>query len=281
MENFIFTVMKRTITITILFLSFLTAFGQNGTPPIAGARGLAMGRASVCFTDINSAFSNQAGLAYLKTMQVSVSAENRFLTNSINSFSAAAAYPTNSGTFGLTMNYFGFSAYNEQKIGLSYSRLLFEKLAIGAQFDYLNTSVTDYGNKAVFSFEAGIYAQILKQVALGVHVFSPARIEVAAGEYLPTIMSFGLNYTPSKKLLLTAELEKDIDFPVVVKAGIEYNILDALHLRFGGATNPTLASLGVGYFIKNTLKIDAGVAFHQILGLTPAVTIAWHRKAKK
>ena len=41
----------------------------------------------------------------------------------------ALALPTNAGTFGLSYSYFGYSKYNESKIGLAYAKKLFEKIS--------------------------------------------------------------------------------------------------------------------------------------------------------
>jgi hypothetical protein len=74
--------------------------------------------------------------------------------------------------------------------------------------------------------------------------------------------------------LLITEAEKDIDNPARFKAGVEYKIVDALHLRGGIATNPSQYSLGVGINVKD-LKIDLATSYHEVLGVTPAISLSY------
>lgn len=276
--------MKNVFTLLFLIASItLQLSAQNGTPQNAGARGAAMGNASVTFTDINSAFSNQAGLAFLEELSFTAYGERRFLAEGLNSFLFAAAYPIDKiGTVGLTINYFGFNAYNEQKIGLSYARKLAKNFSLGAQFDYLATRIPDYGTAASFTFEIGMLAQLSKQVTLAAHTYNPINSKVAGLDRLPNLVKIGVGYSPSDKVTLTGELEKDIyNFPLVGKIGVEYRPMKALAIRAGFAANqPTMASFGLGLYLQG-LRIDVASSYHQILGLTPSVSISYGLNPKK
>lgn len=267
------------IFLSIVFVSQSSA--QNGSPGIAGARGAAMGNTGITFQDINSIFSNQAGLTSINGLAGVVSGEQRFLVSEINSLSAGVAYGKGLGAFGLSLGYYGFQDYNEQKIGLAYARKLFDKLSIGLQFDYLNTSIAEYGNKGLVTFELGLQSQVTKKIHVAAHVYSPATIALTAEDVLPTIFKLGGAYLPSDKVTFLLEVEKDLDYPVQVKAGMEYYIVDAVSLRAGVGTNPTLMSFGVGYRVKSGLSIDVGARVHQVLGVMPAVGIIYQAAAKK
>lgn len=268
-------VKKATLSCLLAIGFSVVLMAQNGLPPIAGARGAAMGNTGVTFTDINSSFSNQAGLAYLENFSATVNAERRFLLSEIQSFSMGLALPTSSGTFGVAANYYGFELFNEQKVGVSYSRKLVDQLAIGAQFDLLNTTIQDYGNKAVVTFEAGILAELSPEFRIGAHVYSPARLKLIEDEVLPTILTLGVAYCPTDKVYVTIEAEKDIEYDARVKIGIEYKLVEILLLRLGAGSNPTIASFGIGLGLDNGLSIDVGSYYHQILGFTPSVGISY------
>ncbi len=270
--------MKPFLILLLLLSVVFIGQAQNGTPATAGARGAAMGNASVAFKDINSAFSNQAGLAHLSDLAFIAVAEQRFFITELQTISAAAVLPTNSGTFGLTLNYFGFEAFNQQKIGLAYARKLFDGVSIGGQVLALQTRIPEYGSATNVSFELGILTQLVPTLQLGVHLYSPVRIEITPGENLPTVFKLGLAYLPSERVTCAAEVEKDIDFPARAKFGIEYQIVEQLHLRTGIATNPVNLAFGVGYGFDNGLLFDIASVYHQILGFTPTVTIAFQRK---
>ncbi len=249
---------------------------QNGTPQRAGARGSGMGDASVTFQDINSAFSNQAGLAFIDGLSFTVFGERRFLLAEINSFSAAAAMPTNSGTFGLAVNYFGYTNYNEQKIGLSYARRLFEHVGIGAQIDYIGTRIPEYGTASSITFELGTQAQILEKVIVGAHIFSPIRVKLTEDDrdIIPAQLKAGFSYLPSDKVTLAFEVEKDIDYKASFKSGVEYRVVEQLSLRAGLGTEPVQNSFGIGIHLPN-LDIDFSTLYHYELGFTPGISIAY------
>ncbi|MCO6494029.1 MAG: hypothetical protein J5I98_36765 [Phaeodactylibacter sp.] len=265
------------LLLTFLFLSGLQQAlrAQNGLPPAGGARAVAMGYAGVTFTDVNSVFTNQAGLAHVENLAVTAYGEQRFLVSEIRSVGLGAALPTSSGVFGLSLHYFGFERYNEQRIGLAYGRKLLEKLSIGAQFLMLNTRIPEYGNKAVFTFEAGALVELLPQLNLGVHLFSPARVQLTEEDDIPTVLRLGVSYLPSDKLSLLAELEKDIDYEARARFGADYRIAEPLFLRLGVATQPTALSFGLGLALPGGLRLDVASSYHQVLGFTPAAGIVW------
>lgn len=268
--------MRTLLLLTALFFSsFLLLTAQNGIPPVGGARAIGMGGVGVTFTDINALFSNQAGLGQLESTAFTAFAEQRFLLQELQSATAGFALPTNSGTFGISVNYFGFEDYNEQRMGLAYGRALGKKFSIGAQALLLNTRIPEYGNRAVVTFELGLLTTILPNVQLGLHLYSPARISAAQGEYLPSVFRLGLDYQPSDNLRLITELEKDIDYPVRAKFGVEYRAADPLLLRGGLTTQPVSASFGVGYELDVGLSFDVASAYHEFLGFTPSAGVGY------
>ncbi len=263
--------------------SFLTDLqAQNGSPSTGGARGIAMGNASATFTDINAAFSNQSGLAFLTEANFSAYTEQRFLTGAVNSFNVAAANPfKNIGTFGLNINYFGFQEYNEQKIGLAYARQLSANFAIGAQFDYLSTRIPSYGQANSFTAELGFLYKMSKTVHLGAHAYNFVRAGLPNGDKLPSIYKIGLAYLPSDKVQINSELEKNINNPLNFKLGIEYRPSSQFIVRTGFNTAPFRMSGGLGLQHQG-LTIDAGVNYHQILGFSPALSLSYAlRKTSK
>ncbi len=274
----------KTILGSLLFIMVLQLQAQNGIPQNAGARGAAMGNASLTFSDINSIFTNQAGLGYLENLTFTAYGERRFVAaDGLNSFLFGLAYPHQKiGTLGLSVHYFGYGPYNEQKIGLSYAKKLFKRLSIGAQFNYIGTRFGNsyYGAAHAFTFELGILTKITKHLHLAAHVFSPARIELPNGEALPSVFKIGMAYLPSTKLRLTAEVEKNLVHPVNAKFGIEYQAIEVLYIRAGLATTPVLASFGLGLKLK-ALRIDLATSYHTTLGLSPSLSVSYEIASSK
>lgn len=271
--------MRATIIICFFLSNSLSLFSQNGIAASLGARSIGLGGSSVIYENSNSVFTNQAALASVRKMEFSIHSEQRFLLSEIRAIAAAAALPIGkTGTFGLGVQYFGFEAYNEQRISLGYGKKLGDKFSLGASFIWTNTSIPEYGNKGVFTFDLGIMAFVSSKVTLGAHIFNPLRIGINEEEALPSIIKIGLRYRPSKVVRIIAEVEKDIQFGLRTHWGTEYDVLDQLVLRFGLATQPTEISFGFGYKIKQKLRIDIGASYHQLLGVTPALSVVFRPK---
>jgi hypothetical protein len=249
--------------------------GQSVGLPTAGSRGMAMGGAAVCFQDVNALFSNPAGTALLPGWSATAFGEQRFLLSEIRAIGAGVALPSGFGSFGLTAQYFGVDAFNQQRLGLTYGRLLFDRLALGGGFHFWNTRINEYGSQAALSFEIGLQAQINRELWIGVHAYNPARVELADGELLPTILSVGLNYHPSSKLHLSGQVSKDIDQPIQFHGGVEYQVIDPLFLRAGFSTQPTQGSFGVALQLGQQIRLDFSSRFHTYLGWSPGFGIVF------
>jgi hypothetical protein len=268
--------MRYVLSMLLWPLLAMTLMAQNGVPQNAGGRGAGLANADLALTDVNTIFVNQAGLGFLENLSFSAYGETRFLgATGINSFLVGVAYPHEKiGTFGLSMHYFGYGPYNEQKIGLAYARKLSKRFAIGAQFDYIGTRIAEYGSAHSFTFELVILAKVTKHFHLAAHVFSPVRVQLPNGENIPSVFKLGGVYLPSKKVRISAQIEKDLEQAFVGRFGIEYHPMQVLYVRAGVSTSPSLASFGLGLNMKG-LKIDVATSYHLALGFTPSLGVSY------
>lgn len=265
--------MKRLYVLFLLLAAYWLP-AQDGQPGPAGARGLAMGQTGLAFADVHSLFVNPAGLANVEQFTALAVVEQRFLLRELRQLSAAAALPAGGGAFGLRVQYYGFELYNEQQAGLAYARRLSDAFRLGAQFIYYGNRIPTYGNRHLLTFQLGLQARLLPELTLGAALFNPLRLERSDdGELLPTHFALGMGYTPSPQLLLTLEAEKDIDFPLRLKGGVEYRIAPPLRLRLGAASNPTLFTFGFGLRLRRGIGIDVASSWHQFLGFTPGISL--------
>lgn len=267
------------LVVVSLYYTQNTIFAGNENNPI-GARSSGMGNASVTHTDFWSVHNNQAGMTNLKMLSAGIYFENKYLLKELSLKSAAIVMPTSSGVFGLTMNYFGYSAYNETKIGLAYAKQLGKKLSAGVQLDYLSTRIAEnYGNRNMLTFEVGLLSQINDKFSIGVHVFNPVRAKLSEynDERTATVIKLGASWTFSKKIILCAEAEKDINLDPIYKTGLEYHIIEPIYVRMGIATNPLVNTFGFGMNF-NKLKIDFASSVHSVLGYTPQFSLIYNFK---
>lgn len=248
-----------------------------------GARASALGNHTSAISDVFSVSNNQAGIGFLNQFAFGVSARNKFLVKELTVADAAGVFPTKSGVFGLGIHYSGTNLFSERKVGIAFAKSFAERFSFGLQFDYLNISISEYGNKNLFTFEAGLQYYLLpEKLLIGAHVNNPLRLTVddETDEKLPTVMRFGLNYSPSKKLMLLAEVEKDLDYSPVYKLGIEYRPVEKLSLRGGFNANPFQGAFGIGLNLKK-LTIEVASLFHPTLGVSPHLSLAYAFGKKK
>ena len=187
--------MKKLIILYPIFFSF-SLFAQNGPINPLSSRSNSIANASVAFSDINSLFNNQAGLAGLKNISFLISGQETFRNPYSDNGGGGFAIPISSGTFGLNFHYFGADDIKQNKIGLAYARKLFETLSVGIQFDMLSTQIPLNEKSNLFTFEIGLQYKLIENLLLGIHLYNPAKLEIVEGEFLPTILRLGTTYSP-------------------------------------------------------------------------------------
>ena len=236
-----------------------------------GGRAAAMGGAAVTGNDFWAVHNNQAGMATYKKIAAGVYYENRFLLKELSLKCISLVVPVKkAGVFGLNYSNFGYKLYNESKIGLAYAMGFGNKVSAGVQLDYIYTHIGEnYGNKGAMTFEAGIRAEIIKNLVIAAHIFNPINVKLAdyGNERIPLIFKIGLAYNFGDKAVIAAEVEKDNNFKPMFKTGIEYHIIKPVFVRIGIATNPTTYSFGAGFEFYR-FKLDVAASRHPVLGFS-------------
>jgi len=268
-------------TVWIFILAFLLPcyglYAYNDDNAVGG-QSAGIAKAAINLTDVFSIFSNQAGLAGIQKLSVGLYSENRFLVEGLNTYAVGAALPTKSGTFGVGVTYFGDEALNHTRGSLSYGRYLGEKLSVGGQLDVVSLGTQNYGSAIAFTFGLGLQFQVLDNLNAGAHVYNPLQIKLTDAEEdnLPTILRFGLDYAISEKVNVVTEVEKNMEYDAIFKAGLNYCLINQLSVRAGISTNPSMVYLGLGIKLK-TIHIDAAVSYHNVLGYSPHISIIYRR----
>ena len=269
----------RIFLMTIFIFSLQFSFGQGWLP--MGSRSHALGNASVAIDDIWAYHHNPANLVSVKKLGLGLSYENRFLLKELQSQGFVVALPLKVGVISFGLQSFGFKNFRTNRLGLGYSMKLAEFLSCGVQLNYHQVRLTDaYGRKDALTAELGLRANITDNWKVAFSVFNLTRTKISefGEDRLTTLMRLGTQYTFSEKVMLVAELEKNIEFPVRFKTGIEYSPIRKLFLRGGFATQPIELSAGLGYRFKEQFQLDLGSAYHQILGWSPNFSFTYLMK---
>lgn len=244
-----------------------------------GARSAALGGCGLLLDDPYSPMNNQASMAFQKKSSVAFSTARKYWLSDLMYNSFAATFAMKNSALGLTGSYNGFTDYNQTIAGLSYARLLTEKVSIGVQLDYLQKKITEYGSNSAVTFEAGAMVKVMKKLNFAAHVFNPVRVKSGyyQDEKYPAIYSAGLQYKPSETFFIEADIENNYARNNFFKIGAEYRPVKSIALRVG--VNNNEYSFGAGLWWKN-FRLDIASSYHRYLGITPTGSIAYEFGAK-
>jgi hypothetical protein len=268
----------------VLVLIFISNNVWAVEQPLGGARSLGLGGASVTNKDVYAVVNNQAALGSISSYNLAIAAERRFMISTINSFGCMATIPTKTGTFGMAINYFGNSLYNEKKIGLGFGKKLGTIVQLGLQLNFFNRSISTIGAENAYSYEIGSLINLNKSLRIGMHLFNPIvmkSVKDFQSELQPNA-KLGLGWQISKKIFYAVEVQSDLLNQVSLKTGLEYNFYNKFYARVGYFTNPSSYTFGIGYYFK-MLKFEMATSLHQVLGtsLQVGITYSYPKKLKK
>ena len=263
----------------IIFFFVQTIHAQGWLP--MGSRSNALGNASVAIEDVWAYHHNPANLASISKFSIGLSYENRFLLKELQSQGLVVVSPLKRGVLSFGVQTFGFKNFRTNRLGLGYCMKLSEFLSGGVQLNYHQIRLTEpYGRKNSITAEVGLKARITEnwKVAFSVLNIGRAMLSEYGEDRLTTVMRIGTQFNFSDKVFVVAEVEKNIEYPLRIKSGIEYNPMKKLFLRGGIATQPIELTAGLGYRFKEQFQIDMGSAYHQVLGWSPNFSFIYQVK---
>lgn len=264
--------------LSLVLLIPALAFSQGWLP--MGARSNSMGNSSVAIIDPWAFHHNPGALANVDKMAAGVSYENRFLLKELQSQGLVYVQPIKTGVISVGAQLYGYSNYRTYRAGLGYSLKLSEKFSGGVQLNYQGIQLNEnYGSKSTVTAEIGILASITEDWRVGMSVFNLGRskLDDYQDDRFTTLMRLGTSYSFSEKVMATAELEKNVDYPLRIKSGLEYQVVDNVYIRGGFATEPIEVSFGLGYKFK-AIQLDLGSAYHQQLGWSPHFSLTYQKQ---
>jgi hypothetical protein len=268
--------MLQRLLFLILFTP-ITLFSQNNYGYLAGARSAGMAHATAALPHGFSTHHNQAALAFAEEPTLAASYQQRYGLANLNLSQLGFSSPLANGHFGVALNHFGFSDFNETKIGLAYAQKLAPYLAFGLQLNYEQNYVAEAQNFNTLSFEAGLLAQVTKKLNLAFHIYNPngAYLNRATNLRLPTQATFGAAYSFSKKALWLAQVNLENTFRPRYSTGYEYKLLPFMALRTGLAVADDYeACFGLSYYFKDW-ELDLAYQYGLLLGPNVTVSLQW------
>ncbi len=260
--------------IVLLLVLFRNSFAQFELIDI-GAKPISLGGA---FTSLannsNAVYYNPAGISQLQFREISIFySPAPFGLKELANGSVNYVEPTKFGVFGLSAKTYGFDLYKEITVTATYSNNYKKKIFYGANVNFYNLKIQNYGSASTFGIDIGGLAYLTDFLRWGFAAFNLNRPKIGTqDDKLPQVYRTGISIQPRNDINFVLDVEKDTRYTTSVKAGIEYSVYDMIDLRAGIGTEPTRFSGGVGLYYS-IFEIDYGFYNHQDLGLTHQGTI--------
>lgn len=175
---------------------------------------------------------------------------------------------------------FGFEDYRETYLSLGAARTLHlgtaQALHVGATLRYYHVGISRFGNAQAAGLHLGAIMQVLPLIHVGVHATNVNQPKWTDDTPLPRTLSVGAAYDLSEHVDLSADLFKDLDFPLRFRTGVEATIASLLVVRGGMQTAPSEFALGLG-LQRGVLHVGVAAEQHWELGWSPAadVRVSW------
>jgi hypothetical protein len=254
-------------------LAFHDGLAQSTSAQL-GARAQGMGYASSCLTDVWSLQNNIAGLA--KTPQSTAG----FAYHAIPSFKffnragAVFATPIGPGVGGVSVFRLGDDLYNEQTFSLGFANTL-GLASLGLKVNYIQFRAEGLATRTALTASFGGIAAFTQHLSFGAHItnINQPVINELTGERIPTRLVAAISYQ-SDKLIISGEVDKDLEYSPLFRSGMEYRFLKKIAFRTGFNLNPQSGFFGLG-FKTGKCQMDYALQFNDALGLSHQATITW------
>lgn len=225
-------------------------------------------------------FINSSGLAQLKGFASSIYYTRPFGIKELNYGSIVATMSTPLANVALGCLNFGNELYNELSFILAFARHYRNNFFYGINLHYMKLQIAGYGSDFSFAFDGGFLAKLNDHLGWGFFATNITRTRIGnSKDQLPQTICSGFSYAPCHDLVLNIDIFKDVNFPIELRLGIEYRLLNRLALRTGIVSEPTQFACGIGFFFSR-FTVDYAMTTHQILGLSHHVSLQLQTKSK-
>lgn len=258
------------LLLTLLYYFSNSCFSQGWNP--VGARSNSLAGASVTLVDVWAVHQNPGAVAQLKTISAGIYYDSRFLTKELQNQAIAVAVPLKKGVLMSGAQLFGYEQYRHTRVGLGYALQLSEKFSAGVQGNIQSLRLgNNYGSSVNATAEAGFLAQINEKWNVGFSITNIGRQRISNLEdRFNSVMRLGTSYSPSSKVKVIGEIQKDVIYQITFRGALEYLPVKQLALRVGAQTGAANFSFGFGY-VSKTILLDIGTKYHQQLGWSPHI----------
>jgi hypothetical protein len=257
--------------ISMLCLSF--SYAQSSST-LMGARAGGLAYASSCLTDEWAIFNNVSGLVKVDKTSSAFTYDTQPGFKPFDRMAAAFAVPLKFGTAGAGVFRFGDQLYNEHIIALGFANT-FGLASLGLKVNYIQYKAEGFGSKGVISLSFGGITTLTEKISIGAYIINLNQPNISLeNEKLPTLLILGAGFQLTPETFVTTELEKDLNYPVKWKTGVEYLLYKKFTIRTGFTLNPAVAFFGLGFKTRK-FKLDYAYQHDFSIGSRHQATVGY------
>ena len=260
--------------LTICLLGVSGSISHTHAQSSMGATSVAMGQTGVAVPNTNWAiFSNSAMMPTDET-RVSFYGFRYVGIAEITDMAANVMTPLNWGTVGIGIHRYGFNLFNENRLLLAYKNSM-DRFHYGASVAYTHIfQGGNYGSAGAIGLDLGLAAEIMEDLWFGARITNLNQPTYGnTNEELSRELATGLSFMLTPEALITAEIVKDVMFPLSFRSGVQYEVIQSLFIRAGITTEPETYSFGFGYQ-ASSWEVNFALQQHNPLGLSPALDLS-------
>lgn len=232
-----------------------------------------MADASSCLSDVWALANNVAGLAKMDHPAAGFSYQAVPSFKFFNRMAAAFVVPFEKGAAGVGLFRFGDDLYNEQIVSLGCANQ-FGLASIGLKVNCLQYRAQGLETTTAITVSFGGQAELTPHLSFGAHIVNINQpvINDWSGERVPTRVAAGIAFTPTSRVIVASELEKDLQYPATWKSGVEYQAFRKIAFRTGFNLHPQKGFFGFG-FKSRRFYLDYALQFSDALGVSHQASV--------
>lgn len=268
--------------VVVLVVVFLLPLGQGQAQPTLGAREVALGQATSALPKSAWAIFSNPALLEPEGNTLSFFGLRYYGLPELTDLGAVLSIPTPLGIVAFGAHRYGDDLFNESRFRLAYGGS-YERFNYGLTGTYYHIVMGgEYGSVAAIGLDVGMAAEITESFWIGAvatNVNQPVYGEVESyAEEMSRSLSIGFSYRLEERGLISADVIKDVRFPLSYRSGLEVFIVKHFAGRVGITVEPVTYSGGFGYR-GEFLEISVAVQKHEnpVLGWSPGcdLTLSW------
>ncbi len=232
-----------------LFILIFIIYQNNFSQVKPSAREISLANSTVAIpNNSNAIFYNSAGISLLKNSEISFFySPSPFGIREMANGNFSTNYDFGFSQVGFGISTYGYDLYRENSFNISISKEISEDIFLGISPVIRFVNIKNYGNSAVFLLNFGFLTNIVKNLSFGFNLENLTNSSYKnTDNQVPVIYNLGFAYKPFEQIFISTSLEKEFDFPISAKFGVDYSPLTFLNLRIGAKTEPNSYSAGIG-----------------------------------